>query len=129
MKWQQKYSTGNETIDAQHKTLFSYAEEFREVLEKGCSAETYEGFLEFLNIYCEAHFGFEEACMLTRHCEVACENKAEHEVFLKFINAEISHFEQHGFVPHKAVELLDEIERWLESHVCRIDVQLKDCDG
>ncbi len=125
MKWKEEYSTGNVEIDNQHKTLFAYSEDFREVLENGCRSETYEGFLEFLTMYTSMHFGFEEECMFANKCPFGEKNKNEHAVFIKIIKREIEAFQKDGFVPSRASKLLDVIDAWLDSHIGRIDVQLK----
>jgi hemerythrin-like metal-binding protein len=127
LKWKEEYATGDAEIDRQHKTLFAFVEEFRDVLEKGCSSETYKEALAFLKIYSEAHFGFEEECMLAHKCPATCKNKKEHSLFLNVVKKETEYFEAHGFSTEKALRLMDIIDNWLDSHICRVDVQLKDC--
>ena len=119
------YATGNKNIDEQHKTLFANSQDFREVLEYGCTSETYEHFPEFLAIYIKVHFGYEEECMHTHKCLIACQNKKEHTLFLQVVEKEEQAFMQKGFEPERALKLLDTIDNWLASHICRIDTQLK----
>ncbi len=127
MKWKQEYATGNDEIDEQHKSLFSFSEEFRDVLNNGFGQKTYDLFLEFLAEYSKFHFEFEEECMLAYKCPAACRNKDEHALFSKVIAMEVATFEQVGFDRQRAFGLLDKIDTWLDSHICSIDVQLKDC--
>ncbi|NOX74486.1 MAG: hypothetical protein GXP03_13010 [Alphaproteobacteria bacterium] len=127
MKWKEEYATGIKEIDEQHKTLFAATEGFRQVLKLGCSADTFESFLEFLNLYTEVHFDYEEGCMLSRNCPAACKNKKEHATLSTFLESELRYYRKNGFKPRRAVKLLDVIDRWLESHICRIDVQLREC--
>ncbi len=129
MKWNDSYTTGIKNIDDQHKTIFASSEDFREVLEHGCSAGTYQGFLEFLNMYIETHFGYEEKCMHAHKCPIACLNKKEHTLFMKVVKNEEDAFQQTGYDPQRAFELLDTIDNWLGSHIARIDVQLKNYVG
>jgi hemerythrin len=127
MKWKQAYATGNAEIDEQHKSLFSFSEEFRDVLDNGFGEKTYDLFLEFLAEYSKFHFEFEEECMLAHKCPAACNNKDEHALFTKVVAKEIETFENLGFDRGRAFALLDKIDTWLDSHICRIDVQLKEC--
>jgi hemerythrin len=125
VKWKEEYATGVKEIDAQHKTLFASTEDFRQVLKQGCSADTFESFLEFLCLYTEVHFDYEEGCMLARNCPAACKNKKEHASLADFLQSELQFYRKNGFKPRRAVRLLEVIDRWLESHICRIDVQLR----
>ena len=125
MKWKEEYATDIAEIDQQHKTLFEASESFREVLELGCSSETYDGFLEFLAMYIETHFGYEEECMHAAQCPIACTNKKEHAQFMKVVDKEVQVFQQSGFDTQRAFKLLDILDSWLSSHIALIDVQLR----
>lgn len=113
-------------IDTQHKTLFATSEQFRETLDAGEGSKTYDLFLEFLTTYAEVHFDIEEGCMLAFKCPVAAKNKHEHGLFLMLIEKESARFAEHGFDRAAAEATLDLIDKWLDSHICRIDVQLRD---
>lgn len=126
MKWRPQFATGDAQIDEQHKALFAASEEFRETLEAGEGDKTYDLFLEFLKAYCEMHFSVEEECMFAHKCPVAAQNKHEHKLFLKLVETENARFRAHGFDAARAVEMLDKVDHWLESHICRVDVRLKD---
>lgn len=126
MEWRPEYATGVAHIDEQHRTLFASAHQFREALEAGQGSQTYDLFLQFLTAYAAAHFGIEEECMLIRKCPVAARNKQEHAMFLTMLEAEDTRFHSDGFSPATATALLDRIDGWLSSHICRIDTQLRD---
>ncbi|MCK0101193.1 hemerythrin domain-containing protein [Pseudohalocynthiibacter sp. F2068] len=88
MQWKENYSTGNEEIDEQHKTLFAFSDDFRSSLEDGFGLRTYEGYVEFLSVYSKTHFDFEDKCMLAHKCPVAPRNRAEHKTFAKLVTEE-----------------------------------------
>lgn len=125
MKWKEEFATGIAEIDRQHKTLFEASESFREVLEGGCTSDTYDGFLEFLVMYVKTHFGYEEECMHAAKCPIACENKKEHVLFMKLVDKEVQIFQKKGLDVQRAFRLLDTLDSWLASHIVRIDVQLR----
>jgi hemerythrin len=50
--------------------------------------------------------------------------------FLKLVGKEQDRFSKHGFDASHAIKMLDFIDDWLASHICRIDVQLREAiDG
>lgn len=127
MKWREEYATGVPEVDNQHRALFTFSEEFRDVLENGFGKKTYDLFIEFLKTYAEVHFNFEEQCMLAHICPAADRNRIEHGFFIRLVEQEEAHYRNDGFDHQRALALLDQIDRWLVSHICRIDVQLRDC--
>jgi len=126
MKWKDDYATGDDEIDRQHRSLFEFSEDFREVLHAGHGVGAYEGFLEFLGIYVRVHFGYEEQCMRAARCPAACRNKKEHGHFLTLIERETARYQAEGYSPAAAAALLDMIDDWLASHILRVDVRLRD---
>ena len=127
MKWSDNYATGIERIDEQHKTIFKMAEDFRGALSEGGGERTYGLLLDFLNRYCRGHFGFEERCMEEYHCPVAERNKEAHVRFVEVLGGFRQRYAASGFLAVDARELVDAVDRWLDDHICRIDVHLRDC--
>ena len=126
MKWKENYATGVPEVDKHHRSLFAFSEEIRETLENGFGEKTYDLFLEFLKSYCEVHFDFEEKCMLAHLCPVADRNRKEHVSFSRLIEQEELDYRIHGFDRQRALVLTNMIDQWLDSHICRIDHQLKE---
>ncbi|MFX0543355.1 bacteriohemerythrin [Roseovarius sp. S4756] len=126
MKWQARFETGDTAIDQQHKLLFDTTNQYRQVLEANAGEATYDLFLEALTLFVETHFSYEEECMFAHLCPAAGQNKREHEHFSRLVLIENERFASEGFVRTKAERLLGMIDNWLESHIGRIDIQLKD---
>ena len=125
MKWDPDiHATGIEEIDKQHKFLFDFADTYREDLENGAGLRTYEEALIFLTMYAETHFGFEESCVHAAECPFARKNNAEHKAFAALLENEKLAFEEDGFVFERAVNLLDTLEDWIDSHIRRVDLNL-----
>ena len=126
MKWTEEYSTGDDEIDRQHRSLFEYTADFQEVLTAGHGEGAYDGFLEFLSAYVKIHFGYEEQCMQAARCPAACRNKKEHGHFLTLLEEETARYQAEGYSHEAATALLDMIDDWLASHILRVDTRLRD---
>jgi hemerythrin len=125
MKWTEDYATGSKEVDEQHKMLFHMSDQFRDTLEGGFGEKTYDLFIDFLSNYAKAHFSYEEDCMLAHLCPVADQNKKEHCGFSALVDAEAKRFHRDGFNRQMAFALVGAIDRWLDSHIRRVDVQLR----
>ncbi len=127
MKWSDEYATGIERIDKQHQTLFRMASDFGVALDEGGGRATYGQLLEFLDAYCRGHFGFEEECMEQYSCPVAEQNREAHSTFLATVGDFQQRYAASGYLAADARELVATIEEWLASHICGIDIHLRDC--
>ena len=127
MKWIEDYTTGVERIDEQHKMIFKMAEDFRSALDEGGGERVYLTLLDGLSLYCDGHFGFEEACMAEHECPVAQKNEKAHVRFLENLSGFQKRYAQNGYESAEARKLVDTIDMWLADHICNIDVHLKNC--
>jgi len=129
VKWSDDYATGIARVDEQHKMLFSSVGDFREALDAGVGSRTYGMLLDFLDQYTRGHFSYEEGCMERHRCPVAQQNKDEHTALLRTLGQFRQRFAEHGYTAGDAVSLLDTLDDWLGSHICRVDIHLKHCAG
>lgn len=129
MKWIEAYATGIARVDEQHKMLFKSVEDFRAALKAGEGEHTYGLLLTFLERYSRGHFNFEERCMEQYHCTVASKNKAEHAALTDTLTGYQKRYKANGYNEIEALTLLDTVDTWLDSHICRVDVHLKHCVG
>lgn len=127
MKWRDEYATGIQRIDDQHKTLFRSADDFRAALDEGDGESAYSLLLDFLNNYCRHHFRFEERCMEEYRCPVAHKNKEAHSMFLATLRDYRQRYATNGYQDADARELANTMGRWLDAHICRIDIHLRSC--
>ena len=125
MKWMDEYATGVTRIDEHHRMIFKTAEDFRMALDTGQGENTYGLLLDFLDLYVRGHFGFEENCMDEYRCPVARKNRQAHAAFLDVLQGYREQYAAGGYRPADARDLVDAIDKWLDGHICRIDVQLK----
>jgi len=125
MKWSDRYATGIEQLDAQHRTLFRMSEDYRDSLSEGKGERTYGVLLQMLEAYARAHFGFEEQCMYRYQCPVAQTNRAAHARFIAALGGFRTRYAAAGFVMADAEQLVEFLDGWLDDHIGRIDVELK----
>jgi hemerythrin len=129
MKWIEAYATGVRRIDEHHQMIFRTAEDFRAALDEAEGEKTYSVLLKFLELYCRGHFGFEERCMDQYHCPAAHKNAKAHVGFMEVLLGYRERYEAGSYNAAEARALVDAVDGWLDGHICRIDVQLKDAVG
>ena len=127
MKWIDAYATGIARVDDQHRMLFKSVEDFRGALKAGEGERTYGLLVTFLDRYSRGHFAFEERCMEQYRCPVAQKNKNEHAALTDTLAGYQERYKAKGYSEAEASSLLDTIDAWLDSHICRVDVHLKSC--
>ncbi len=127
IKWDESYSTGEETVDSQHKLLFEFINDLNRDIMAGKSAHDFEDHLRFLSNYAKSHFCYEESCMDRYQCPAAKKNKEAHQEFIEFYKSYEAKIRKNGFSPGHVSELHHFIENWIVGHIKRIDTQLKPC--
>lgn len=76
--WNQRYETGIEVIDDQHRALFAALNELGEAFRMGTSREHVDRSLQSLMAYTAEHFETEERYMRERNYPGLAEHLAEH---------------------------------------------------
>ena len=128
--WKEEYRTGFTSIDDQHKDLFKHINDL-EVMINSQAVDLYklEATFVFLEAYCNTHFEREENCMFKHKCSVAEINKAAHEKFRQELLVFQKDFSLHRRDRAAAVEVAKKVlemsSGWITSHICKIDVELR----
>jgi len=125
MEWSNDFATGIERIDEQHRMLFRMVGDFRLALDEERGERTYGLLLGLLTDYARAHFEFEEQCMEKYRCPVAGQNREAHEWFMRMLSRFRERHDHAGYRAADARELMDALDRWLRTHICGLDVQLR----
>jgi len=121
--WDEKYATGIELIDSQHKELFSLTNELfhacvsnDEVL-KGVFKETMERMVDYVRF----HFGAEQVILQRINYPDYAEHKRQHDVLVRNILASVKEYnEGKKLVPNQFVRTLRD---WILSHIAMTDKQ------
>ena len=129
--WSEKYSTGVEAIDRQHRLLFDHINRLEEILSTpqptAAEIEFTDTLVQFVESYAETHFKFEESCMERYRCPAHARNQAAHAQFLEFVAGFTRNFPTDGDRMTALHGLHQFLSRWLTDHILQTDTELRDC--
>ena len=117
IKWEEKYSTGLEVIDEQHRQLFVLMNNFIGNFSQASRGEI-RATLEALAEYAAYHFRSEEQ-FLAKHPELA-DHQREHAIFLKKIEG--FHQAYDAQREDLSLALVQFLLSWLKNHILTTDL-------
>jgi hemerythrin len=117
LEWSQELETGNETVDAQHKMLFSYVNDVIGVCENDDEADKIQETLAFLIHYTVQHFQDEEALQLECGYPEYEWYKWLHEDFKEKATALAQRFTQSGSSAELCNDVKEVVVSWLMNHI------------
>jgi hemerythrin len=123
--WSDDYNMGVESLDRQHRMLFTRANAFEAALHEGRGASVYDVLLRTLGQYIQYHVGVEDRYMQRYHCPVAQQNRDAHATFAAGFAAFQQRYAEHGFDDGEACTLMTLIDEWLTDYIGSIDVHLR----
>lgn len=127
IEWSEAYATSETKLDDQHRQLFRFANKLEELVRSGNPArEEIDRLLNFLESYAKTHFLYEETCMRARRCPAAKANREAHMAFIKFFDESAGKMRREGYSLEWLQDINRFVQRWLDSHICAIDTQLRD---
>ncbi len=129
LEWDsERMATGQPLIDAQHREWIQRFNQFDAAVLMGEGEAAVKETLEFLTRYANIHFANEEEMMARLKVPALEANRNAHAEFRAKLS-EIRHWvEQSGPSSVEVVALKMDLEKWVEEHICTIDVQLRDCE-
>ena len=120
-EWNNSYSVGIGSIDAQHQNLFRLAAELYAAMATGQGKAACGKILDRLVQYTVSHFSHEERLMRLHDYPNLAAHKAEHDALTKQVQQFQSDFKAgHATI---TVELLQFLKSWLEHHIGSSDQQ------
>ena len=126
IQWSEDYATGINEVDDQHKCLFDLLDNFEQRLRGGEDPTKMVDVLDGLAEYAAKHFTFEEGCMDRCRCTAASVNKLAHKRFIRMVDGMIQQFRRETPGREEFEALHREVLDWLKSHICKIDIRLRD---
>jgi hemerythrin len=119
------HGTGVKEIDLQHQELFRRVNAFLQASVSGKGQEELVSILHFLQEYVVYHFNCEEKEMDARRCAACEKNRLAHQQFLKNFAELRKSFVKDGPSPTLLVDVQQWVVDWLDSHVAKIDTELR----
>ena len=119
--WNEKYDTGNKTVDDQHRTIFDAANLFVEAVKSGKEGPILDQASELLINYTNTHFKDEEAYYEAIGSSLLAKQKVEHEQLLDELR-EMWYEKRHGS-ENAGTDLDHWMERRLVPHIIEEDTQ------
>lgn len=127
-KWKDRFNTGIEEIDKQHKRLFEIGSELYDLASAEDDMDNYDNIVALikeLKDYTKYHFNYEEECMEKAGYSEIRAHKEEHQRFIDKLNET----EAKDIDLNQKQVLLDMIEfiiNWVSGHIVGTDFKYKD---
>ncbi|NMA65147.1 MAG: hemerythrin family protein [Clostridiaceae bacterium] len=127
IKWNDKYSCYDETIDLQHKKLIEMINEINEIAELDDGIDRYDEIVkifEGLKDYAVYHFGYEEKMFAETGYDSFNTKiqQLEHKGFVKKIES-INLYDLDENQIGTVKDLLDFLSKWLDHHILVVDLK------
>ena len=119
--WTQKYNTGIEEIDAQHKQFVDIINELYDARHSQNSQEVVNGILSKMTDYAEYHFNFEEELINQLNPSELEEHKAKHQKFRIYIKEILGYQTKEKFFIEDMLMMF--LESWLVKHILIEDMK------
>jgi hemerythrin len=113
--WKDSYSIGVQEIDAQHRRLFSLADELNTAMIGGKGKDVLEAVLQNLITYTKTHFAAEERLMLSCGYKELAAHKAQHDEMTKKVVQLHGEFKNGKLL--LSVEVMEFLSAWLRQHI------------
>lgn len=119
LRWDKRFSVGNQEIDLQHKMLFNFANYLTTGSGKGYKQGEMEEILEELVAYTDYHFSFEED-LLRAHPSI----EAHRRIHAEFIE-KVLFFEKKFKRGEEQIngELFIFLVQWIQNHILATDIE------
>lgn len=128
VRWDEaRMATGIATIDAQHQELINRLNALHRAHVLATESDEIKKMLKFLGEYANSHFQHEEQLMEERKCPQRAENRSAHARFLFEYREMVSMYSLDPDTDQMEAEIKSMVARWLTTHICRVDIGLRDC--
>lgn len=127
LTWDDALSTGDETLDHQHKYLVETLNDLGKAINEGHGIDMITRILGRLRFYAGWHFEQEEECFDKYECPAAGMNKNAHTAFIEKFDRFHGKFREAGGSNEMALTIHEEISDWIVNHILRVDGELYPC--
>ena len=123
-QWNQSLSVGVDSIDDQHRQIFSRINRLLEATSQGKGRDEVGQVMQFLGSYVVGHFGAEETYMGQTSYPATAAHKAEHSAFLREFSDLSAQFRKEGATSQLVIAIQRKVCDWLINHIGKSDKQL-----
>jgi hemerythrin-like metal-binding protein len=119
-QWEERFGTGDEAIDLQHKTVFELSDAFFQA----CGKAQLESALATLLDYVRQHFAYEESLM----AQMYMVDHQEHIVSHQYLTERLETLQ--GRLSDDALDRMELalfLNHWTSAHIPRLDANLVEC--
>jgi hemerythrin-like metal-binding protein len=122
VEWDDRYLTGDDLVDGQHKRLFALAAEVQTAVREGRLPQVQAEALQKLTHYCVDHFAEEERLMADHAYPGVAEHRRQHDALAERAVATVKAFRAGNTLAGESFPEL--LSRWLRRHIGEEDVRL-----
>ncbi|MBO9997543.1 MAG: hemerythrin family protein [Cyanobacteria bacterium SID2] len=122
--WNETLEIGIPSIDRQHQQLVEQMTLLVDAMRENRANEEIANIIQFLDRYISQHFSFEEHCMATYCCPIACQNQDAHRQFVQTFQQIKTQFDREGSSLSLVLQVNQSLLDWFINHIRKIDTQL-----
>lgn len=120
--WNNNLMTGVESIDNQHKELFSRFDSLLTACNQGKGKSEVIHLLQFLDDYIKEHFAAEEQLQIKHNYPHYGEHKAQHVTFVADVDRLKKQFMAEGATLPIVIQTNQTLVTWLIQHISSVDL-------
>lgn len=124
IQWTENLTVGVDTIDSQHKGIFSRVNNLLSAMAQGKGRDEVSKVIAFLADYVVKHFRSEEELMVKNNYTGYPLQLVEHAQFIKDFSGIKKEFEPSGVTPHLAIQVQQRLCNWLTNHIGNEDKKI-----
>jgi methyl-accepting chemotaxis protein/hemerythrin len=124
-QWEEKYSVGIQSIDAQHQEVFKLLNSLLLAMKEGQASRVTTQIILELEKYASIHFQKEEFFFQRFNYSEAAEHIREHQLFLQKVVKLKAEFKSGKIT--LTFDLLNFLKDWIDHHIEEVDKKYMDC--
>lgn len=123
--WEDRYSTGIQSIDNQHKEIFQYLNSLLNAMKSGHADKVIYQIVNDMERYSVVHFQKEEFFFQRFNYSGTKEHIEQHQFFIQKV-AKLKSDLKSGNIS-LSIELLNFLKDWIENHIIVLDKAYSEC--
>ncbi|MFO1471460.1 MAG: bacteriohemerythrin [Turneriella sp.] len=118
--WDNRYATGIEIIDSQHKRLFGLTNQMLQAAAENAKNSVLAELLAQIEEYASTHFSHEESIMEWAGYKNLAEHREQHGLLREELDYFAAELEKGALTPHELAEFM---QSWLAKHIIHEDMK------